>query len=177
MKPKPEKLIATITTPNGGTAQRCKAVNRRGEQCGKPARQGFEVCGSHGAGYPKREQSGERQPVGRAPTHGLYSRVALKNLADLREEVAGLALDLNHTDEEMVTLKAVVWHLLGMAETMNSKAAMLEAAVEAVEATLEETVVIRDGEEPGGAELTVSQARQVAAGLAAGNKLLSQIAA
>jgi hypothetical protein len=175
VKPKPDTLIATLTTPNGGTAQRCQAQNRQGKQCGRPARQDFTVCGSHGAGYAKREDAGERQPVGRPVVHGLYSKTPLKSLADLREEVAELAGDLSNTDGELINAKAVVWFLLGQAEAMNAKTAMLETALEAVERTLEEAVVIRDGE-VGDGELTTAQARQIAAGLVAGSKLLGGIA-
>lgn len=175
MKRKPDTLVATLTIPNGGSAARCQAVNRQGSQCGKPARQGFQACGSHGAGYAKREESGQRQPVGRPVTHGLYSRVALKDLQALREQVAALETDLSNTDGELINAKSVVWFLLTQAETMNKKATMLEAALEAVEATLEAAVVTRDGE-PGEGELSAAQARQIAAGLVAGNKLLAGIA-
>jgi hypothetical protein len=164
-----------LTTPHGGVAARCQATNRQGQQCGRPARKGFEVCGSHGAGYAAREEAGERQPVGRTPTHGLYSRTTLQDLHDLREEVAALGLDLNNTDEELTSAKAVVWFLLGQAEKMNAKTTMLETAVAAVERVLEEAVVVRDGE-LGEGELSVAQARKVAADLAAGHKLLSAIA-
>lgn len=73
-------------------------------------------------------------------------------------------------------MKAITWSLLTMAEKMTAKVDMLEVAVDAVEQTLEPAVIVRDGE-PGEGELTVAQARQVAAGLAAGNKLLAGIAA
>lgn len=174
MKAKLDNKVATLTTPKGGVAARCQAVNRQGKQCGKPARTGFQVCGTHGSGYKKREEAGERQPAGRTPAHGLYAHTPLRHLQELREEVASLELDLNDTDQEMVTLKSIVWHLLNQAERMNRKADMLEAAVDAVERTLEVANIVRDGEE---GELTPEQARQVAAGLAAGNKLLSGIAA
>jgi hypothetical protein len=176
MKPKPDKLIATLTTPNGGSAARCRATNREGRQCGRPARTGFEVCSTHGAGTKAREESGERKPVGRTPTHGLYSRTTLTSLQDLREQVATLESDLSNTDGELISAKAVVWFLLGQAEVMSGKTAMLETALEALERTLEEAVVIRDGQ-VGEGELTIAQARQIAAGLVAGSKLLGGIAA
>lgn len=172
MKP---KKVPMLTTPNGGVAARCQATNRRGEQCGRPARQGFAVCGGHGAGYAAREESGEKRPVGRPTSHGLYSRTVLKDLRDLREEVESLQLDLTDTDAELVSLKAVTWFLLAQAEKMNTKADMLESAVAAVEATLVEATIVKVGGELGAGELTVAQAREVAAGLAQGYKLLSAI--
>jgi hypothetical protein len=174
VKTKPDGLEATLSTPNGGVAARCQRVKKDGEQCGKPARVGFDVCGVHGAGYGKREREGRRRPPGRPPVHGLYARTALTSLHDLREEVAGLELDLDNSDAEMHTIKGVLWYLIGQAEKLNAKSELLEIAVEAVEKVLEEAVVTKDGQ-PGIGELTVAQARQVAADLAQGRKMLFEI--
>jgi hypothetical protein len=174
MKTKPDGLEPTLTTPNGGTAARCQRVKRDGTQCGKPARVGYDVFGTHGAGYGKREREGTRRPPGRPPVHGIYAKTSLTSLQDLREEIAGIELDLDNTDGELLNIKAVVWHLLGQAEKLNAKSELLETAVEAVERTLEEAVVTKDGQ-PGAGELTVAQARQVAADLAQGRKMLFEI--
>lgn len=174
MKTQPDKLEATLTTPNGGTAARCQAVKRDGSQCGKPARVGYEVCGMHGAGYAKREQEGSRRPPGRPAVHGLYTKSALTSLHDLREEIAALELDLDNTDAELLNLKSIIWLLLGQAERLNAKSDLLEMAVEAVERALAAAVVIKDGQ-PGAGELTVAQARQVATDLAQGRRLLFEI--
>jgi hypothetical protein len=174
MKTKPEGLEPTLSTPNGGVAARCQRIKKDGTQCGKAARVGFDVCGTHGAGYGKREREGTRRPPGRPPIHGIYARTTLSSLQDLREEIAGLELDLDNTDGELINIKSIVWHLLGQAEKLHAKSEMLETAVEAVEKVLDEAVVIRDGQ-PGAGELTVAQARRVAADLAQGRKMLYEI--
>jgi chromosome segregation ATPase len=108
------------------------------------------------------------------PSTGSTPNTSLTSLQDLREEIARLELDLDDTDGELVNLKAIIWHLLGQAEKINAKSELLETAVEAVAKVLEEAVVTKDGQ-PGAGELTVAQARQVAADLAQGRRLLFEI--
>jgi len=59
-------LAATVDRPGtpAHRASRCQRVRRNGRQCEKPARRGWTVCGSHGAGYQKREETGARLPAG-----------------------------------------------------------------------------------------------------------------
>lgn len=55
---------------------------RPGVRCDKRAREGFQVCGFHGAGHPAREAKGEKKPAGSGRlTHGLYSRRMRDNTA------------------------------------------------------------------------------------------------
>jgi hypothetical protein len=50
----------TVLTPFG-LAKRCRAVSKAsGEQCGKAARRGAEVCALHGLGYGSRVRDGRR---------------------------------------------------------------------------------------------------------------------
>ncbi len=164
-----------VATPNGGVARRCTACSSRtGERCKKSARVGFEVCATHGAGTQKRQENGSRAAPGRARTHGLYATTSNRTLADLRAEVEALDLDLDDTDAEVVTIKAILLALFRRSDWLEQQSAMLESAVEAVERVLGEAVVVKDGL-PGVNELTVAQARQVAAGLANGQRLLSNI--
>lgn len=171
-----EAQDATVGTPNGGTAARCTGTTKGGERCSKPARRGFTTCASHRTDDETVVEDGDRRGPGRPPSHGLYSQTTVKTLRELREEVTALELDLDDSDQEMVTIKAILLFLFAQSEKLNTKADMLEIAVEAAEATLEAVTVIRDGQ-PTENELTVAQARQVAAQLVQANKLLAGIAA
>lgn len=117
--------------PNG--APRCQARSKRtGEQCRRPAVQGYSVCHVHGAGSPARVARGERKPPGRPPIHGLYSKRAQASLRALYEEVLALG-DVDATDREVAMLKAVVWYLLEGAEALEAR----HQALDALFATLE----------------------------------------
>lgn len=68
-KPKqpPTGFKATVKTPIG-EAPRCQARSKATQrQCGNPARKGFTVCSSHGAGTGKRERDGTRKNPKTAP--------------------------------------------------------------------------------------------------------------
>jgi hypothetical protein len=78
-----QKLETTIKAPNGARAKRCSALKRSGGQCGKPARQGFKVCGLHGAGFATRERAGLSKPAGRPPTTGRYAKQGSRTLDEL----------------------------------------------------------------------------------------------
>lgn len=165
-------LEPLVAMPNGALAPRCQAVSSRtGQQCRRAARHGFRVCSTHGAGTRAREERGERRSTGRPPTHGLYSRRGLTNIRALMEEVRALEHDLDDTDHEMVTLKAVLWHLLEQAERFEGHAATIEAAVGAVEAAL----AAAERGEDGAPVLAAVEARAVARELARGHRFLSQL--
>jgi chromosome segregation ATPase len=171
-----DDLEPTMPGVNGGVTPRCHARSKgSGEQCKKPARRGYGVCSSHGAGTAKREAAGERKNPGRPVTHGLYSKTSTTSLQALREEVAALETDLDDTDGEMTTLRAILWFLLEQAERFSTKAETLETALEAVEGTLEAAVIVKDGAPTGTGELTVAQARQLGGQLAQGHKLIAEI--
>lgn len=171
-----EPLEGTVGTPNGGTATRCTGTTKGGERCAKPARRGYATCASHRVeGEVSTQDDAARKAPGRPREHGLYSQGAVKSLRELRAEVANLEGDLDNTDQEMLTVKAILVFLFDQSEKLNAKSDMLTAAIEAVEETLESTKVIRDGQ-PGDGELTVPQARQVAQQLAKANALLNAVA-
>lgn len=169
-----EPLEATVSTPNGGTAARCTGVTKGGERCSKPARRGYATCASHRAEGETVTQDDAPRGPGRPRDHGLYSQGAVKSLRELRAEVADLEGDLDNTDQEMLTVKAILVFLFDQSEKLNAKADTLELAVEAVEETLESARIIRDGQ-PSDGELTVPQARQVAQQLAKAHGLLNGV--
>lgn len=92
------KLEPYMQGVNGGQARRCQAQSKRtGQQCGKPARRGFNVCTLHGAGSRRREKEGTSKPSGRPPVSGMYGNKTyqailedLPEASDLEKEQAGL---------------------------------------------------------------------------------------
>ena len=171
----PQDEADTVATPHGGTAPRCTGTTKGGGRCSKPARRGYATCASHREHGETVIEEAERKALGRPREHSLYSRSAAKTLRELRTEVADLESDLDDTDQEMLTVKAILLFLFDQSEKLNNKVDMLELAVEAVQETLEAATVIRDGQ-PDDGELTVAQARQVAQQLAKANGLLNGIA-
>lgn len=129
------KLERTLKVPNGARAKRCTATNRNGEQCGKPAREGFNVCGSHGAGFVKRERSGESKPAGRPPTTGRYSKTAFQRILEFSEEMRGV--DFWDDFDELLILRGALKWSLERQQFMDEKKLVLEAAVP----TLEKSIV------------------------------------
>jgi hypothetical protein len=113
------ELQATLRTPNGGEAPRCQARKRDGAQCGAPARKGMRVCARHGAGFAPRPATAtqrERKPGGRPPTHGLYSRVGRRKIAEVVAEMEAAQVDLDDSAGEMRVLRASLAFLLGQAD-------------------------------------------------------------
>lgn len=107
-----------IAIPNGGTAPRCQVRKKNGDQCAAPARRGFTVCSRHGAGFRVREEAGERKPVsgGGRMTHGLYSRMGRRKIAEVVAELEAAEIDLDNSDGEMRVLRGVLAYLLGQAD-------------------------------------------------------------
>lgn len=116
-KPQRKDFAATIAMPRGGRAPRCQKPKRDGTQCEKAARKGFTVCGSHGAGYKKRERAGTRQnPRTASITTGRFTSDEAKQ--DLIAEDPGFAADLqfflDHPEKrrDLDTLLAYAWATL-----------------------------------------------------------------
>lgn len=69
-KPQPPQPLVERCAPSKACPEgrpRCQRWAMRDGaqwQCSRPAREGFPVCGIHGAGYAKREKAGERLPIG-----------------------------------------------------------------------------------------------------------------
>jgi hypothetical protein len=61
-------------------------------QCSRPSREGFPVCGIHGAGYASREKSGERLPIGitNLIAGGNASRVTLLRIREANPALGAL---------------------------------------------------------------------------------------
>jgi hypothetical protein len=129
-EPAETPLEEYIAMPRGGVAPRCQRRKKNGQQCGKPARTGYRLCPTHGAGFPSREAAGERKKPGRPITHGIYSSAPTRSYADAAAEVASLSDALTSSDRDLLALKSV----------LVMKLAELEAhapAVEQMEADLE----------------------------------------
>jgi hypothetical protein len=91
-----------------GRAKQCTAHKKDGTQCGRVARDGYDVCSSHGAGTSKREIEGVRQKPGRPIETGLYARELPDDLALTYDEVFG-DLTLVH---EVALAKTMLLRLL-----------------------------------------------------------------
>ena len=85
------RLPASVRNPKG--LARCQRVIRREDeaprQCMLAAREGFRACGSHGAGYPKREREGiRRNPAKARITNGRFAKIeTLRTLAQDDEQM------------------------------------------------------------------------------------------
>lgn len=125
----PQTLEPTIKLGNGRVARRCQAKAKgTGKQCRNPARVGFDVCSSHGAGTRKRVEKGDKQHPGRPLEHGLYSERA-RDLTELTQEILMTDQDLANTDREMATNKAIVLTLLKHIPSVEVLATKIEAAI------------------------------------------------
>lgn len=125
--------VAMVSTPNGGAAAQCTARNRRSERCAKPARTGYAVCSSHGAGTKVREDAGEKRPVGRPIVHGLYSQRARTDIQALMESVFDTEGALANSDRGLALLKGTLWFLANQSETFVGKVATFEMVAESIE--------------------------------------------
>ena len=105
-KQNPRRLKCKGTVKNG---------DRKGQRCGKWARDGFTVCASHGAGTRKRVEEGSRKdPATAALKHGLYANRSGDRLK------AGVADYLEHADElyRIDVIAARLWALLEQADAL-----------------------------------------------------------
>ncbi len=123
--------------PRGGVAPRCQRVKKSNVQCAKPARRGFKVCSSHGAGYASREASGERKKPGRPVTHGVYSITPTSSYAEVMSEVAQLEDVLTNSDADLLALKATLLIRLGQLDALTPEVARFESDLEAYVAETE----------------------------------------
>ncbi|WP_027894496.1 hypothetical protein [Calidithermus chliarophilus] len=129
----------------GKRMPRCQAV-RGGKQCSQPARKGFDKCWKHGPGSAKRVKEGSRaDPTTARLTHGLYSRSGKSKIQELRELVHASGRALDDSDEELATLKAVVWALLEKEEQFQGALESLEAAHKRVQEYAE---MLKDAPDP-----------------------------
>lgn len=132
------ELETHIQMPRGGVAPRCKRVKRNGEQCAKPARRGFSVCSSHGAGYRTKEVAGERKKPGRPVTHGTYSLTPTRSYSEAAEEVASLEDILTSSDSALIALKATLVYELGRLDALTPDVGRFEDSLEAFVADVAE---------------------------------------
>jgi hypothetical protein len=121
------KLEKFVLIPNGGRAARCQATTRAGGQCAKPARDGFSVCSSHGAGTAAREANKSRKRPGRPPSHGLYAKTTARELEKLQVEIREARIDFFDAEQEMVLARAALRWLVGRQDFMQDKTELLES--------------------------------------------------
>jgi hypothetical protein len=122
-----QNLEAYLIGPNKGKTARCQVRKKDGNQCNQPARRGFAVCKSHGAGTAKRVKNGSRQPIntGRPIETGEYSsRFRVVNLLEaLESDIPYLGKNLNKE--------------LMLARLATAKVLELEPSVTIIKANLE----------------------------------------
>ena len=130
--PKKQNPINTPTHPEQylpAGQRRCQATNKRGTQCGSPARTGYNVCWRHGAGSRKREKTGKAKPAGRPPTTGIYGTRTTRNIHDLLEQGLELREDLDNTDRELIIARAVLANALALQPDIQALQNTLEKAL------------------------------------------------
>lgn len=129
-KPMDRPLGSYVDVPNGGRAARCQAVRKNGEQCKKPARRGFNVCGTHGAGYAKREAQGVRKRAGAPMVHGRFAKL---EGGTLREELVCMQQcegDLDNTDDALRLVYVVLNRMLTLEPDVTALQAQITFLVE-----------------------------------------------
>jgi len=133
----------------------------------------------HGAGSKKREDAGEKRPVGRPIVHGLYSQRGRTDIQALMEDVLKSQGALTSSDRELALLKGTLWFLANQAETFVGKVQTFEAATEAIEGVLASHVVVKPGkngeEETGCMEMTPEDARELVKGIGTCMKLVTAL--
>ncbi len=128
-KPTDRSLGSHVDVPNGGRAARCQAIRKNGDQCKKPARRGFRVCGTHGAGYAKREAQGVRKPAGTPMVHGRFATFAGKTLVEELARMQQDESDLDNTDDALRLVYAVLNRILTLEPDVTKLQAQLEFLV------------------------------------------------
>lgn len=150
-------LEAHVQMPKGGLARRCQRRKKDGVQCSKPARTGYKVCSSHGAGYASREESGERRKPGRPVTTGVYSSQPTRTYSEAAAEVAQLEDALTSSDRDLLALKATLILRLNQLDAHAPK-------VEETETVLE--TLVAEAAELGAGDIAPEQAMRFVARLA-----------
>ena len=125
-KPVDRPLGSHVDVPNGGRAARCQAVRKNGEQCKKPARRGFSVCGTHGAGYAKREAQGVRKRAGAPMVHGRFAKLEGKTLREEMAQLRQCEVDLDNTDDALRLVYVVLNRMLTLEPDVTKLQAHLE---------------------------------------------------
>ncbi len=161
-----------VPMPRGGVAARCQRVKKDGAQCKKPARTGYRVCGSHGAGYAKRERAGTRQKPGRPVTHGKYSITGTKSFGEAEEEVAALEDALTSSDRDLIALKAALMLKLNDLQNLAPKVQHAETELEALAS---EAAELLEDVTPDAARLWVRRLAQLAPILTALERITGQV--
>lgn len=141
-EPEQTPLEPFVKMPKGGVAPRCQRRKKDAVQCSKPARTGYTICSSHGAGFASREAAGERRKPGRPVSNGVYSSVPTRSYAEAQAEVAQLEDVLTSSDRDLLALKAVLVQRLNALEAH-------APAVQDVEDVLENLVAEAAGMDPG----------------------------
>lgn len=129
-KPMDRSLESHVDVPNGGRAARCQAVRKNGDQCKKAARVGFHVCGTHGAGYAKREAEGVSKPTGAPMVHGRFASTNRGTLLEMLAELQQDEIDLDNTDDALRLVYAVLNRTLTLEPDVTELQAQLTFIVE-----------------------------------------------
>jgi hypothetical protein len=113
-----------------------------------------------------REESGERKPVtaGGRMTHGLYSRMGRRRIAEVVAELEAAQIDLDDSSGEMMVLRGTLAYLLGNASVHEQA----EDTVGGVYALLERTLTHQT--------LDPTEARAVGQAMMAADRLLGRSA-